>query len=67
MSLATLEKDLARLVSIVIDNPKFKRSDILAWQCGNDLKAEPGETVVHIGLGYNTDVAFKSELDKRKK
>ena len=66
MSLATLETELAKLTAIAINNPKFKRKDILAWQCGNDLKAEPGETVVHIGAGYNTDVVFKSELDKRK-
>ena len=66
MSLASLERELAAEVSKLIKNPKFKAKDILAWQCGNDLKPAAGEKVVHLGGQWNTDVVFKSELDKRK-
>ena len=66
MSLATLERELAAETAKIINNPKFRAKDILAWQCGNDLKAEAGETKIHLAGQYNTDVCFKSELDKRK-
>lgn len=64
MSIATLENQLAVEVAAMIQNPKFKRKDILEWSSGECKPESIEETTVYV-KSMGLSVTFLAKLDKR--
>ena len=69
MSMATLEREIVDKIRVFLNNPKFKKKDLLAWCTSDDKGVQPrNESEIKVYLP-SLDIFFccKKSLDKRGK
>ena len=68
MSMKTLESELAARLRVILNNPKLRVKDLIAWQCGTGWTYEPpyDDEVLVFEPYLSITCLIKKSVDKRK-
>lgn len=68
MSMSSLERDLAARLRVILDNPKLRVKDLLAWQSGTtwSYEAPRDEEILVFEPYYSITCLVPKSADHRK-